>query len=53
MTALWLRRFETVLQRARPPVLEAGPGRFDTRELNRLAGLVAVEELDRVEHEVS
>ena len=34
-------------------VLEAGPGRFDTRELNRLAGLVAVEELDRVEHEVS
>lgn len=34
-------------------VLEAGPGRFDIRELSRLAELVTIEELDRVGREVS
>jgi 1-phosphofructokinase/tagatose 6-phosphate kinase len=30
-------------------VLEAGPGRFDLREMSRLAGLVAIDRLDPVE----
>ncbi|HEY7195677.1 MAG TPA: 1-phosphofructokinase family hexose kinase [Gaiellaceae bacterium] len=33
-------------------VLEAGAGRFDPREANRLAALVSVEELDRVPQDV-
>ncbi|MGH3035451.1 MAG: 1-phosphofructokinase family hexose kinase [Gaiellaceae bacterium] len=32
-------------------VLEAGAGRFDTREANRLAPLVQIEHLERVAHE--
>jgi hypothetical protein len=32
-------------------VLEAGAGRFDPREGNRLAPLVQIEHLERVAHE--
>jgi fructose-1-phosphate kinase PfkB-like protein len=32
-------------------VLEAGAGRFDPREANRLASLVQIEQLERVAHE--